>query len=85
MIPFVTQAYGMKMPEAFSYKNVWSPVGYVLISATLFGISTPLSKILVGDIPPVLLVSFLYLDTALGMFLCLSYHLSESVSYKLHR
>jgi drug/metabolite transporter (DMT)-like permease len=50
-------------------KNAWSPVGYVLISATLFGISTPLSKILVGDIPPILLVSFLYLGTALGMFL----------------
>ena len=50
-------------------KNAWSPVGYALLSATLFGISTPLSKILVGDISPILLVSFLYLGTALGMFL----------------
>lgn len=50
-------------------KISWSPVGYALLSATLFGISTPLSKILVGDISPVLLVSFLYLGTALGMFL----------------
>src|SRR5665647_1185467 len=50
-------------------KFSWSPVGYALLSATLFGISTPLSKILVGGISPVFLVSFLYLGTALGMFL----------------
>jgi len=50
-------------------KQSWSPVGYALLSATLFGISTPLSKILVRDISPVLLVSFLYLGTAFGMFL----------------
>jgi drug/metabolite transporter (DMT)-like permease len=50
-------------------KNVWTPVGYALLSAILFGISTPLSKILVGDISPVLLVSFLYLGTAMGMFI----------------
>ena len=48
-------------------KDPWSPTGYALLSALLFGISTPLSKILVGDIPPVLLVSFLYLGTAFGM------------------
>jgi drug/metabolite transporter (DMT)-like permease len=50
-------------------KNMWYPVGYALLSATLFGISTPLSKILIGDISPVFLVSFLYLGTGLGMFL----------------
>ncbi len=50
-------------------KPAWSPIGYALLAATLFGISTPLSKILVGDISPVLLVSFLYLGTAAGMFL----------------
>jgi drug/metabolite transporter (DMT)-like permease len=47
----------------------FSPAGYALLAATLFGISTPLSKILVGDISPVFLVSFLYLGTALGMFI----------------
>jgi drug/metabolite transporter (DMT)-like permease len=50
-------------------KISWSPVGYALLAATLFGTSTPLSKILVGDISPVFLVSFLYLGTALGIFL----------------
>ena len=50
-------------------KISWSPIGYALLAATLFGISTPLSKILVGDISPVFLVSFLYLGTGVGMFL----------------
>jgi drug/metabolite transporter (DMT)-like permease len=45
-----------------------SSVGFALLAAILFGISTPLSKILVGDISPVFLVSFLYLGTASGMF-----------------
>ncbi len=46
----------------------WSPTGFALLSALLFGISTPLSKILVfGNISPLLLVSFLYLGTGLGM------------------
>ncbi len=48
-------------------KISWSPVGYALVSATFFGISTPLSKVLIGEISPVFLVSFLYLGTALGM------------------
>jgi drug/metabolite transporter (DMT)-like permease len=50
-------------------KRAWSPVAYVLLSAFLFGISTPLLKILVGDITPILLASFLYLGIALGMSL----------------
>lgn len=49
-------------------KKAWSPAGYALLSAILFGISTPLSKILVGNISPVLLVSLFYLGTAIGMF-----------------
>jgi drug/metabolite transporter (DMT)-like permease len=48
-------------------KISWSPAGFALLAATLFGISTPLSKILVGDIPPVFLVAFLYLGTSFGM------------------
>ncbi len=50
-------------------KISWTPAGYALLAATLFGISTPLAKILVGDLSPVFLVAFLYLGTALGMFL----------------
>ncbi len=42
-------------------------MAYALLAATLFGISTPLLKLLVGEIAPVLLVAFLYLGTAVGM------------------
>lgn len=41
--------------------------GYALLSAALFGASTPFAKILVGEIPPVLLVAFLYLGAAAGI------------------
>lgn len=50
-------------------KISWSPAGYAFLAAILFGISTPLSKVLVADISPVFLVSFLYLGTAAGMLL----------------
>jgi drug/metabolite transporter (DMT)-like permease len=41
--------------------------GFALASALLFGSSTPLSKVLVGDIHPVLLAAVLYLSSRLGL------------------
>lgn len=49
--------------------RAWVPVPYALLAATLFGSSTPLQKILVGEVAPVLLVAFMYLGTAVGMAL----------------
>lgn len=43
------------------------PVILVLIAGTLFGLCVPLSKALIGDIPPVMLASFLYAGAAIGM------------------
>jgi drug/metabolite transporter (DMT)-like permease len=37
------------------------------MSAFLFGLSTPLAKLLLGDIPPVALAGFLYLGAFLGL------------------
>lgn len=45
------------------------PIIYVIISATLFGVSAPLSKILVKDINPILLAGFLYLGAFIGLAL----------------
>lgn len=45
------------------------PLIYILASATLFGLSAPLAKVLLEDIPPVALASFLYLGAFLGLFL----------------
>jgi drug/metabolite transporter (DMT)-like permease len=42
---------------------------FAVIAAALFGISTPLAKLLLGDIGPVLFASLLYLGSGIGIFL----------------
>lgn len=42
---------------------------YALGAALLFGASTPLAKLLTGDLPPVLLAGLLYLGSGLGLAL----------------
>jgi drug/metabolite transporter (DMT)-like permease len=44
-----------------------APVVLALVSAALFGAATPMSKILLGDIPPFQLAGLLYLGAALAM------------------
>ena len=43
------------------------PLIYVMLSAALFGISTPVAKLLVEDMPPVALAGLLYLGAFLGL------------------
>jgi drug/metabolite transporter (DMT)-like permease len=45
------------------------PLVFVIISAALFGMSTPLAKLLLKDISPVALAGFLYLGAFFGMAL----------------
>jgi len=45
------------------------PIAQALAAAFLFACSTPLSKILLGDIDPIPLAAFLYLGSGLGAFL----------------
>lgn len=45
------------------------PLIYIFVSAALFGISPPLAKLLVKDIPPVALAGFLYLGAFAGLYL----------------
>ena len=42
-------------------------IAYALASAALFGASTPLAKLLVGEIAPLLLAGLLYLGSGLGL------------------
>lgn len=42
-------------------------VPYALAAAALFGASTPLAKLLVGQMPPVLLAGLLYLGSGVGL------------------
>lgn len=46
---------------------VTRPVWFALAAAVLFGVSTPLSKVLLGSIGPVTLAGLLYLGAALAM------------------
>jgi len=43
------------------------PVTFAVFAATLFGLSTPFAKLLVGNIPPVALAGLLYLGAFLGL------------------
>src|SRR5215510_12478836 len=47
----------------------WLPagVGVALLSALLFGLSTPFAKLLLGEIPPLLLAGLLYAGSGLGL------------------
>jgi drug/metabolite transporter (DMT)-like permease len=45
------------------------PFIYILISAALFGISSPIAKLLLKDIAPIVLAGLLYLGAFLGLFL----------------
>lgn len=47
--------------------RISSGVVFALASAVLFGLSTPLAKILVGDVNPWLLAGLLYLGSGLGL------------------
>jgi drug/metabolite transporter (DMT)-like permease len=50
----------------------WTPgIGPALLAALLFGASTPLAKLLVADISPVLLAGLLYAGSGLGLGLWL--------------
>jgi drug/metabolite transporter (DMT)-like permease len=40
---------------------------YALLSAALFGLSTPAAKLLVGSIPPVTLAGLLYCGAGVGL------------------
>src|SRR5512134_1681396 len=43
--------------------------GLAIVSALLFGASTPLAKLLLGDLPPLLLAGLLYAGSGCGLWL----------------
>ena len=46
-----------------------TPVFAALLAALLFGASTPIAKILVGDVSPMLLAGLLYLGSGIGLWI----------------
>ncbi len=61
------------------------PFSYIILSAALFGISAPVSKLLVSDIGPVALAGLLYLGAFLGLGLYRLSRLGKSEESELKR
>ena len=60
----------MRYPASMEHARP-TGTGYALISAALFGITTPLAKLLLGGASPLLLAGLLYLGAGLGLSLWL--------------
>lgn len=53
--------------------SMQSGIAYAIASAILFGISTPLAKILVGSVSPLMLAGLLYVGSGVGLTLVLAW------------
>ena len=42
-------------------------IGFAVLAAVLYGISSPVSKVLLDSVPPALLAAILYLGAGVGM------------------
>lgn len=47
----------------------YKAISFAILAAVLYSISSPVSKLLIKEIPPTLMASFLYLGAGLGMFI----------------
>ena len=45
----------------------YKSISFAIIAATLYGISSPVSKLLLKEVPPTLMASFLYLGAGIGI------------------
>ena len=50
-----------------SVNVVTKPVFYAILAAALYALNSPLSKLLLRDVPPTMMAGFLYLGAGLGM------------------
>ena len=55
-----------------------APMLKALIAAALFGANAPISKLLMGEIAPTLMASFLYLGSGVGLFLLRYFQSSDT-------
>lgn len=56
-------------------------IAYALLSAALFGASTPLAKLLLGQVSPLLLAAILYLGSGLGLLVWLGLRSAFSTAH----
>jgi drug/metabolite transporter (DMT)-like permease len=69
----------------FSIKPINFPILLAILSAALFGIATPLSKLLLDDLNPFLLAGLLYLGASIGLFPIVIYKKEYFELFKLNR
>ena len=74
----VVDVYEEKMMELAKLKNYfklsdikYKSVGMAILAALLYGISSPISKLLLKELPPTLMAALLYLGAGFGM-VCIS-------------
>jgi drug/metabolite transporter (DMT)-like permease len=65
---YLYTAYGRrKMKTRDKINNKFKPIIIAFLAAILYGINSPLSKLLVEEVPPTFLAALLYLGAGLGM------------------
>mgnify|MGYP000956891384 CR=1 FL=1 len=57
----------------------FKPIFFAILAAALYAISSPVSKLLLREVPPTLMASFLYLGAGLGMSII------DLIRYKKHK
>jgi drug/metabolite transporter (DMT)-like permease len=69
LIPaFDASAYRLASEDTVSeLRNRWRGVGFALLAAGLFGLSTPLAKLVSPHVEPILLAGLLYLGSGIGL------------------
>jgi drug/metabolite transporter (DMT)-like permease len=58
-------------------------IAYALLSAALFGASTPFAKLLVGSVPPLALAGLLYLGSGIGLAVWLAVRRPKTIKLPL--
>jgi drug/metabolite transporter (DMT)-like permease len=63
----VPTPYSLWTETVNEFRNKWKGVGFALLAAVLFGLSTPLAKSVSPRVEPVLLAGLLYLGSGIGL------------------
>ncbi len=69
----------MRLVKGLLKNNINLAVLQAILAAVLFGLNAPFAKMLLRDIPPMYMASFLYLGAAIGMSLIYLWNSQQKV------
>lgn len=80
ILPPVLAAAAQSLPDigGSQMQRRYYPVLQALVAALLFGASAPLAKLLLGEVQPISLATFLYLGSGTGAFIMLLVQRSQN-------